>query len=751
MRARLISTLATLALFTFAHAAQGLDLPDHVRQFGPVASSRVKGSPEPPPPYKAERVYPNLKIKQLITAAVEPGGAEFIFVDRPKSDFTRLRRTIGGPANGEAETLLEVQETIYSIAFHPDFATNGFLYTGSKTMWQERPNKEVHINRYTLSRTPPLQIVPESKKLIIKWPSNGHDGAALAFGLDGTLFVTSGDGTSDSDDDNRGQGLDHILAKTLRIDVDNPDEGKTYSVPADNPFVGVDNAAPETWAYGFRNPWRAHVDRKTGQLWVTQNGQDTTEQVYRVAKGANYGWSVFEGSRPFRPTRKLGPTPVSLPTAEHFHSEARSLTGGIVYYGRELPELNGAYIYADYSTGKIWAIKHSGETVEWHREIADTTLGITGFLEGPEGELLALDYQPGEGSGFFRLVPNTTSDSSTRFPRKLSDSGLFASVKDHQLEPEVIPYSVNAELWSDGAHKARFLALPANESKGDNADAGAPIKYSDKRGWEFPDGTVAIKSFALEFMEGDPTSRRWIETRFLTRQEGEWFGYSYVWNEAQTDATLVASEGLDREFSIQTADGKQRSQTWRYPGRAECMVCHTRASKYVLGLSTLQLNRAHDYGGGFKANQMEILNELGLLNSAPKNKPLSEQPKLIDPRDETADLGLRARSYLQSNCAICHVGAGGGDSQFDLEFHLPLDKTKLVDAAPVHDALGLPDAKLIVPGKPEASLLWQRIARRGPGQMPPLASSIVDVNAVKLLEDWIAGMEAAAPTTPITR
>lgn len=726
------------ALFSAAASAPGLDLPDHVRQFAPVASSRVKGSPEPPPPYKAERVFPNLTIKQLITAAVQPGGREFIFVDRPKSDFTRLRRTIGGPATGEAETLLEVQETIYSIAFHPGFATNGFIYTGSKTMWQERPHKEVHINRYTLSRKPPFHVVPESKKLIIKWPSNGHDGAALAFGLDGKLFVTTGDGTSDSDDDNRGQGLDHLLAKTLRIDVDAPDEGKEYSVPNDNPFVGVANARPETWAYGFRNPWRAHVDRKTGHLWVTQNGQDTTEQVYRVAKGANYGWSVFEGSRPFRPARKVGPTPVSLPTAEHYHHEARSLTGGIVYYGRELPALNGAYIYADYSTGKIWAIKHQGEAVEWRREIADTTLGVTGFLEGPAGELLTLDYQPGEGSGFFRLIPNTAPDNSAQFPQRLSESGLFASVKGHQLRPEAIPFDVNAPSWSDGAHKTRFLALPAREG------SEPPIKFSGKRGWDFPDGTVAIKSFALEFHEGDPSSRRWIETRFLTRQDGEWFGYSYRWNGEQTDAALVAPQGLDQEFTIQTPSGAERRQTWRYPARAECMVCHTRASKYVLGLSTLQLNRERDYGRGFKANQMDVWNDLGLLSAFPKNEPRENLPRLVDPRDKTADLDLRARSYLQANCAICHVNAGGGDSQFDFEFHLPLEKTKLVNAIPVHDTLGMEGARLVTPGNPGASILWQRVVRRGPGQMPPLGSSIIDVDAMLLLLEWIANMKSPA-------
>jgi len=169
----------------------------------------------------------------------------------------------------------------------------------------------------------------------------------MAFDNDGLFYVTTGDGTSDSDEDVVGQRLDVLHAKVLRIDIDHPDPGKTYSVPKDNPFVDLGGARPETWAYGLRNPWRMHYDREAGHLWVAQNGQDLTEQAYFVRKGDNYGWSVYEGSRPFYLERKLGPTPHVLPTFEHGHHEARSLMGGLVYRGGKLPEIEGAYIYGD--------------------------------------------------------------------------------------------------------------------------------------------------------------------------------------------------------------------------------------------------------------------------------------------------------------------------------------------------------------------------------------------------------------------
>src|SRR5205807_261341 len=139
-------------------------------------------------------------------------------------------------------------------------------------------------------------------------------------------------------------------------------------------------------------------------------------------------------SHPFNLSRKRGPTPIIPPTVEHAHSEMRSLTGGVVYYGAALPDLQGAFIYGDWSTGRIWGVKHDGRRVTWHKELARTTLQITGFRETAAGELLVIDH----GSGIFKLVPAPPAPANEKFPTRLSETGLFASTKDHAPAPGVI-------------------------------------------------------------------------------------------------------------------------------------------------------------------------------------------------------------------------------------------------------------------------------------------------------------------------
>ena len=232
----------------------------------------------------------------------------------------RIVRIKDDPAVSTAETLLDIDGIAYGVAFHPDFARNGHFFVGYNGPYSGKP-KYTRVSRYTLERTPPHAVVPGSEKRIIEWLSDGHNGGDLVFGKDGMLYVSSGDGTSDSDTDLAGQDLTRLLAKVLRLDVDHPDAGKAYSVPKDNPFVGQAEVRPETWAYGFRNPWRLHADRQTGDIWVGNNGQDLWEQIYLFERGANYGWSVVEGTHPFYTGRKQGPQPLSKPIAEHPHSE----------------------------------------------------------------------------------------------------------------------------------------------------------------------------------------------------------------------------------------------------------------------------------------------------------------------------------------------------------------------------------------------------------------------------------------------
>ena len=747
----------------------------------PVTTSKVVGSPDPPDPFHARRLYPRLKLTYPETIVREPGGDRlYALIQRYPGGPTTLIRFQDNPDVDRYEELLSVDQLGYDLTFHPDYAQNGYLYFSMRGPFSAADaDRKVSVVRYTLKRNGTNPLDPASARTIIDWNSNGHDGAAMGFDRAGLFYVTSGDSTSDSDLPMRGQDMSLLLSKLLRLDVDHPAPGQAYSVPKDNPFVGMPGVRPETWAYGFRNPWRMTVDRESGQIWVGNNGQDLWEQAYLVQKGANYGWSVFEGSHPFYPNRKLGPTPHVPPTVEHPHSEARSLTGGVVYHGQRYPELQGAYIYGDYSTGKIWGVKHDGQKILWHRELADTTLQITGFGTDSHGELLIVDMRGNGEGGFYTLDPTPKQVGPSTFPRKLSESGLFASVKGHRVEAGLIPYEVNAPLWSDNAYKERFIALPG---------AGAKIDVTDSRGWNFPDQTVLVKSFALERKEGDPKSQRWVETRFLTKQEGEWVGYSYQWNETQTEATLVEAKGADQEYSIRVPRSSDnpdgvRKQTWHYPSRAECMSCHSRAANFVLGLTTLQMNREHAYGK-VKQNQLQVLERLGVLRldwnnaartalrEAFKAKGLDENaaniqvdqhspqgdqrpvtsasllpvtpdriPHLADPYDQRADLTARAKSYLQANCANCHIEAGGGNAQMELEFATPLDKMRIFDTKPVHDAFGISNPRLIAPGAPERSVLLKRLSHREKGHMPPLATSRVDDRAVQLMEEWIRSLK----------
>ena len=235
------------------------------------------------------------------------------------------------------------------------------------------------------------RIDPASRQVIMEWQSVGHNGAALGFGKDGMLYVTSGDGTSNSDEWSSGQDLTRPLAKLLRIDVDHPADGKPYSIPSDNPFLKTPGARPETWAYGFRNPWRMTIDRPTGDIWVAENGQDLWEYARIAHRGENYGWPLVEGSHDFHQNRMPLLTPITKPLIEHSHTDFRSLTGGIVYRGTKFPELAGHYIYGDHSTGQIWAaLQKDGKLVE-DKQIA-RNFGITNFCETPQGDILVIDH-----------------------------------------------------------------------------------------------------------------------------------------------------------------------------------------------------------------------------------------------------------------------------------------------------------------------------------------------------------------------
>ena len=249
------------------------------------------------------------------------------------------------------------EEGLLGFAFHPKYKENGefFIYYTTR----EEPQTSI-ISRFRASK-------PESNKadagfeeeiLRIKQPFWNHNGGTIAFGPDGMLYVALGDGGAGNDPHGNGQNLSTLLGSILRIDIDNKAEGKAYAIPKDNPFVGKSDARGEIWAHGVRNIWRLSFDRETGALWAADVGQNLWEEINIISRGGNYGWNLREGAHTFG-RNGVGPRDSLIePIWEYDHEVGKSITGGVVYRGKKLPELAGAYIYGDYVSGRLWALKY---------------------------------------------------------------------------------------------------------------------------------------------------------------------------------------------------------------------------------------------------------------------------------------------------------------------------------------------------------------------------------------------------------
>jgi uncharacterized repeat protein (TIGR03806 family) len=731
----------------------------------PWTTSQVKGSPEPPPPYRTEPAFPKLTFEEPLDLTYAPGSNRLFVAGRWGKIWSFVNKKDTAKADlalhleGKDEAGKPRKQVIYAFTLHPKFAENHFIYV----TWIPNPDKEGILNgsrvsRFTVKGEPPV-VDRASEKVIFEWPNGGHNGGCLKFGPDGMLYIVTGDGSGIADEFDIGQDLSSIHAKLLRIDVDHPDAGKGYRIPTNNPFVKRDGARPEVYAYGLRQLWRFSFDRKTGDLWGGEVGQDLWEMIYKVERGGNYGWSVQEGTHPFRPERKKGPTPILTPVVEHSHTDFRSITGGFVYRGQRLPELVGDYIYGDFDTGRIWHYKKvvgkaekilppAGSitgTMTYHNELARTTYRIVSWGEDADGEIYFCDFTGGQ---IHQLVkaPAANPQAAAKFPRKLSETGIFTSTKDHKVAPGIIPYEVNAQLWGDHAVKDRFIAIPGEGKIGFDEITYPQPSPGAPPGWRFPDGTVLVKTFSMDMERGNPQSRKRLETRLLhfqqfpgTQEYGDqyWRGYTYVWNDEQTDAELLDEKGLDRELTIKVG-AKMVKQLYRFPSRAECTLCHTNAAKFALGVSTMQMNRDHDYGGAI-ANQLATLDHIGLFADKLPAAP-EKLPKLADFHDESLPIAVRARSYLHSNCAHCHMKWGGGNAEFKLLSTIAVKEMGIVNVKAAHGDFGIGGAKLLVPGQPQQSIIHHRMALTGLGRMPHIGSRVVDEQAVRIVGEWIRQM-----------
>jgi uncharacterized repeat protein (TIGR03806 family) len=317
-------------------------------------------------------------------------------------------------------------------------------------------------------------------------------------------------------------------------------------------------------------------------------------------------------------------------------------------------------------------------------------------------------------------------------PTTLSKTGVFRDVAKLQIASGFVPYEVISPLWSDGAEKQRWIGLPRQSR----------IEFSSDREWKFPPGTVFVKHFELALDAKKPTQRTRLETRLLIVDESEarGFGLTYKWRADQAEADLVDDRGVDQTLTIQSPKGVEKKQMWHFPGRMECLACHTANADFVLGVNTRQLNSTVTYPGGKRDNQLRTWTYLQMFDRAPQETEYEKFPTLVKLDDPHAALATRVRSYLDANCAHCHR-PGGAQAQFDARFSTPLERSDVIRGA-LRNELGLSGSKVIMPRDLTKSMLHRRLGSNISTQkMPPLAHDIVDAEALELFEQWISSMD----------
>jgi glucose/arabinose dehydrogenase len=356
---------------------------------------------ELPPPTTnilVERVFPDLSFQEMTNLVQPDDTSGLIFVTEQRGIIYSF--SAGSPQ--QADIFLDItdrvnrggnEEGLLGLVFDPDYQGNGYFYVYYSAA---DPARSV-LSRFSLDQDNTDVADPESEVIIIEIPQpySNHNAGQLAFGPDGYLYIALGDGGSAGDPLGNGQNLGTLLGSILRIDVSGLSAPGDYEIPADNPFVGTEGAREEIWAYGLRNPWRFAFDSETGLLWAGDVGQSSWEEIDIIAKGANYGWNIMEGSHCYSPATGCNQSGLTLPVVEYDHTQGCSVTGGYVYQGDQIPSLQGYYIYGDYCSGNIWALAYDGSVVTENILLVDSGLSITSFGEDLAGNLYILDRQGG--------------------------------------------------------------------------------------------------------------------------------------------------------------------------------------------------------------------------------------------------------------------------------------------------------------------------------------------------------------------
>jgi uncharacterized repeat protein (TIGR03806 family) len=656
-----------------------------------------------------ERVFPKLLLHSTTGLEQAPGDGSRWWASQQPGRIVVFDAT---PEVFEATVALDITGRVsdggelglLGLALAPDFATSGHVYVSYTAS-----GPVSRISRFT-SNDGGATFDANSEQILftLNQPHDNHNGGDLQFGPDGMLYIGYGDGGSGGDPDGNGQNPHTPLGTILRIDVSGG--GNTYAIPPDNPFADGQDGHPAVWAYGLRNPWRLRFDRESGELWTGDVGQDAFEEVDRIVKGGNYGWNTKEGSHCFKQDPCDLPDLID-PVVEYAHGDsALSVVGGYVYRGSAIPELRGVYLFADfYTPGPISGVFYDSETHEAEaRQLGELGELIGTFAQDVDGEIYVADFY----GGIYKIVAAEMGPPAPTFPQKLSETGCFDATDPTRPVDALIPYDVNQPLWSDGASKSRWVALPDGTSATTASDGDL----------DFPNGTVLAKEFRLDNQR--------LETRlFVRHQDGGWAGYAYQWLSDESDAVLVPNGA-----QMETASG-----TWKIPSESDCLRCHTSAAGGALGPELAQLNLSREYAAtGRTANQLTTWHHIGLLADDPGSP--AEAPRLAN--GESDSLEDRARSYLHANCSNCHRPDATPQTKLDLRWSTSFADSLTCGIGPTRSNLGVSGSRLIAPGSPEESIIPLRMRSLGEERMPDIGSDVVDEGAVGMIEEWITSLES---------
>ncbi len=338
-----------------------------------------------------EQVFPNIQPSGLLHLTWPDDGGSALYAVTQQGMVWRFEPGVSTPMEPYLDLTDRVRTTaneegLLGLAFSPDFSSDGHLF-----VYYSASNPRRSVLSHFSGDADRADPASETLVMEVEQPFGNHNGGHIEFGPDGMLYVALGDGGGGGDPGGNGQNLSTLLGSILRIDVANLNDTGRYRVPEDNPFVGIEGARPEIWAYGLRNPWRFAFDPESGRLWAGDVGQNAFEEIDIIEPGANYGWGVMEGSECFR-SADCNRDGLVMPVAEYGHDSGCSVTGGRVYRWSRLPSLNEAYVYGDFCSGTVWGLRYGGERVTEHFVIVPGgVLGdISSFAIDRSGEVLIL-------------------------------------------------------------------------------------------------------------------------------------------------------------------------------------------------------------------------------------------------------------------------------------------------------------------------------------------------------------------------